>query len=49
LKTASLAVLDEVAAADPMAKKVYESLKKFQTSAKAWHEVSEEAFYSARR
>lgn len=49
LKTASLAVLDEVAAADPMAKKVYESLQKFQTSAKVWHEVSEEAFYSARR
>ena len=49
LKTASLAVLAEVAASDPMAKKVYESLQKFQASAKAWHEVSEEAFYSARR
>ena len=49
LKTASLAVLADVAASDPMAKKVYESLQKFQASAKAWHEVSEEAFYSARR
>jgi TRAP-type mannitol/chloroaromatic compound transport system substrate-binding protein len=49
IKTASLAVLAEVAASDAMAKKVYASLQEFQVSAKAWHAVSEEAFYAARR
>jgi len=37
LKTAAQQVLDEVAAGDAMAKKVYESLRKFQAQAKAWH------------
>lgn len=49
LKTASQAVLAEVAVSDAMAKKVYDSLQKFQAGAKAWHEVSEVAFYNARR
>ena len=49
LRTAASAVLADVAASDPMAKEVYESPQKFQPSAKAWHEVSEKAFYAARR
>lgn len=49
LKTAAQQVLDEVAAGDAMANKVYASMRKFQAQAKAWHAISEEAFYAARR
>ena len=49
LKVAAEQVLGEVAAADPMASKVYDSMRAFQAQAKAWHAISEEAFYAARR
>jgi TRAP-type mannitol/chloroaromatic compound transport system substrate-binding protein len=49
LKQASDQVLGELAAKDAFAKKAYDSLRAFQTGAKAWHEMSEVAFYNARR
>lgn len=49
LRTAAQQVLEEAAAADPFTKKVHASVQAFQASAKAWHVISEEAFYDARR
>jgi TRAP-type mannitol/chloroaromatic compound transport system substrate-binding protein len=49
LKQASNQVLSELAAKDVFAKKAYDSLRAFQADAKAWHEISEVAFYNARR
>jgi TRAP-type mannitol/chloroaromatic compound transport system substrate-binding protein len=49
LKTAAEQVLREVADGDAMAGKVYASMRRFQEQAKAWHAISEEAFYAARR
>lgn len=49
LKRASKEVLEAAAAADPFARKVYDSLRAFQTQAMAWHQLSEEAWYQMRR
>ena len=48
LKKASAETLDEVAAADPMSQKVYNSFKEFNGKVRAWHEVSERAYINAR-
>jgi len=48
LREASNAVLDEVAARDPFAKRVYDSYRAFQQQAMAWHRVSELAYYTQR-
>jgi TRAP-type mannitol/chloroaromatic compound transport system substrate-binding protein len=45
LRKYSAEVLEEVAANDPMSKKVYESFKKFQKQQLAWSKISEQAFY----
>lgn len=49
LKRASEQVLEETAAADPFAHRVYTSMRAFRAQTQAWHAVSEEAFYAARR
>ena len=49
LREAARQVLDAAAAADPFSAKVLASVRKFQAGASAWHLLSEEAFYSARR
>lgn len=49
LKEAARQVLEEAAAADAFTRKVYDSMRAFQSGAKVWHVVSEEAFYAARR
>jgi TRAP-type mannitol/chloroaromatic compound transport system substrate-binding protein len=48
LKTTSDAVVAEIAAKDPMSKKVYESFVYFRDQVVAWHDVSERAFLNAR-
>lgn len=48
LRRASDKVLEEAAAADPMARRALESLRAFRVQAKAWHAVSEEAYYATR-
>ena len=48
LKKASQAVLDEIAATDPFARKVYDSLRSFQQQSGTWHTYSEEAWYRMR-
>ncbi|MGR0279045.1 TRAP transporter substrate-binding protein [Marinomonas dokdonensis] len=48
LKVAADETLEEVAAADPMSRKVYESFKDFRSKVSAWHEVSERAYINAR-
>lgn len=42
-------VLEELAAGDPLARKVYESQRAFQEQVSAYHRVSEEAYFRARR
>ncbi len=49
LKQASQQVLEQTAARDAFSRKVYDSVLAFQSQAKAWHAISEEAFYAARR
>ncbi len=49
LRRAAEKVLDEVADSDPMARKVYDSIRAFRSQSEAWHSVSEEAFYNARK
>jgi TRAP-type mannitol/chloroaromatic compound transport system substrate-binding protein len=49
LKRAAEQVLDEVAASDPLARKVYDAIRAYRAQAQAWHSVSEEAYYLARR
>ncbi len=49
LKKASRDVLEAAAAKDPFTRKVYDSARAFQVQAMAWHRVSEEAWYAARR
>lgn len=41
-------VVREVAAKDKMSGKVFESFRKFRDQARAWHDVSELAYYNAR-
>ena len=48
LRAAADAVLQEAAAADPLARRALESMRAFQAQAKAWHAVSEEAYYATR-
>jgi len=48
IKNLSDDVVAEIAAKDKMGKKVYESFKKFRDQARAWHDVSEYAYYKAR-
>ena len=48
LKDLSDEVVAEVAAKDPMSKKVYDSFVKFRNEAVAWHNVSERAYLNAR-
>ncbi|AEF56527.1 TRAP transporter substrate-binding protein [Marinomonas posidonica] len=48
LKKASIETLEEVAAADPMSQKVYDSFSAFNRKVRAWHQVSERAYINAR-
>lgn len=48
LRRAADKVLEEAAAADPMARRALDSLNAFRAQAKAWHAVSEEAYYATR-
>ncbi|GAB4300700.1 MAG: TRAP transporter substrate-binding protein DctP [Thiohalomonadaceae bacterium] len=48
LKTTADAVVAEIAAKDPLSKKVYESFTRFRDQVVAWHDVSERAFLNAR-
>jgi TRAP-type mannitol/chloroaromatic compound transport system substrate-binding protein len=41
-------VLEEAAAADPMARRALDSMRAFRAQAKAWHAVSEEAYFATR-
>jgi TRAP-type mannitol/chloroaromatic compound transport system substrate-binding protein len=47
LRISSLQVVNEVAAGDPMSKKVWESFSKFQENVAKWGVVSEKAFYNS--
>lgn len=49
LRRAADAVLEEHTAADPFARRVYDSMRSYRAKAQAWHSVSEQAFYQARR
>ena len=49
LRQASMEVMQEQAAADPMFKKVYESYKNFQDGVSRYHQISEEEYYKNRR
>ena len=49
LREAATQVLDAGAAADPFSARVLASVRAYQAGAKAWHAISEEAFYAARR
>lgn len=49
LKRAADEVLEALAGADPFARRVYDSMRAFRAQAQAWHSISEEAFYQARR
>ena len=48
LRSISDEVVAEVGAKDKMSKRVYESFARFREQTKAWHEVSEVAYYRAR-
>ena len=48
LRAATAEVLEEAAARDPFTRRVYDSVLAFQKQARAWHRVSEEAYYAAR-
>jgi len=48
LRAATAEVLEEAAARDPFTRRVYDSVQAFQNQARAWHKVSEEAYYAAR-
>ncbi len=49
LKRASEQVLEETAASDPFARRVHDSLRAYRAQVQAWHAISEEAYYAARR
>ncbi|OUS15486.1 ABC transporter substrate-binding protein [Gammaproteobacteria bacterium 50_400_T64] len=49
LKALTKEVLDELVANDPLAKKARDSLQAFQSQVTDYHEISEEAYYRARR
>ncbi len=48
-KRAADDVLETLAGSDPFARRVYDSMRAFRAQAQAWHSISEEAFYRARR
>ncbi|HEY0721340.1 MAG TPA: TRAP transporter substrate-binding protein DctP [Gammaproteobacteria bacterium] len=48
LKVISEEVVAEIAAKDPLSKKVYDSFRKFREQVIAWHDVSEFAYLKAR-
>jgi TRAP-type mannitol/chloroaromatic compound transport system substrate-binding protein len=48
LKSLSDEVVAEIAAKDPMSKKVFESFRRFRDQAMAWHDISERAYLNAR-
>lgn len=48
LKGISEQVVAEVAAKDPMSKKVYDSFRRFRDQVMAWHDISERAYLNAR-
>ncbi len=48
LQRASRAYLEDVAAKDPMAAKVYESWKSYRDSVRNYHKISEQAYINAR-
>ena len=48
LRDLSDEVVAEIAAKDEMGKKVFNSFKAFREQARAWHDVSELAYYNAR-
>ncbi|MBF0624207.1 MAG: TRAP transporter substrate-binding protein DctP [Magnetococcales bacterium] len=48
LKTLSEAVVGEIAAADPAAREIHDSLRRFRDQAMAWHRLSEQAYMDAR-
>ena len=48
LRTLSDAVVAEVAAKDARARKVFDSFRRFRDEARAWHDISELAYYQAR-
>ena len=48
LRRASDKVLEETAAADPLERRALDSMQAFRARAKAWHAVSEEAYYATR-
>lgn len=49
LRRASEESLEAMAAADPFVRRVYDSQRAFRAQAQAWHAISEEAYYAARR
>jgi TRAP-type mannitol/chloroaromatic compound transport system substrate-binding protein len=49
LKRAADDVLDNLANSDPFARRAWNSIRAFRAQAQAWHSVSEEAYYQARR
>lgn len=48
LRRAAEKVLDELAAADPMARRALDSMRAFQALARGWNAVSEESYYAIR-
>ena len=48
LQTLSDEVVAEVASADPLSQKVYDSYKTYRDQVKAYHAVSEQAYINAR-
>ena len=48
LKGLSVEVLEELAAKDPMSKKVYESYKAYKENVQEYHKISEQAYLNAR-
>ena len=49
LRSISDQVVAEVAAKDPLSKKVYDSFRAFRDQVEAWHDVSERAYLNARQ
>jgi TRAP-type mannitol/chloroaromatic compound transport system substrate-binding protein len=49
LKMLSQEVVEEIAARDPVSRKVIDSQRAFQSQVERWHDVSELAYFNARR
>jgi len=48
LRRAASRVLEDIARRDPFARRVYDSMRGFRERVRAWHAISEVAFYQAR-